>query len=329
MIIAAIALGALLAQATPPSKADLVEAHRRFQRGTELYEENNLAGALAEFRRAHALAPNYKVLYNIGQLCMLMQDNPCAYTSLSRYLDQGGTDVPAKRRDEVQRDLARLQSRVAKLRIFADKPGAEVTVDDVAVGTTPLSEPVLVGAGRPRIRVELGGYPPVTRVVEVAGMETASVRIRLAAPPPAVIDRDAMAPGPGPAARPPQVVTTVPPPPAASGGGGMKTTGIVLGVLGLAAVGGGVFSSLQVRSLAGEIDNARLGELDPAKLDSHETKARRYQTLQWVGYGAGAAALVTSIICLTMDGGGAQAALRVVPTVAPGGSPQLALAGRF
>jgi hypothetical protein len=183
MTIVAFALGALLsatvAQAKSPSKSEVAEAHKRFQRATELYEESNLAGALAEFRKAYALAPNYKVLYNIGQLCFLLQDYPCAYTSFSRYLGEGSADLSPERRDEVQRDVNRLQARVAKLRIVASKPGAEVTIDDVPVGKTPLPEPVLVAAGRPRVQVVLPGYAPVSRAVEVAGMESADVEVDL------------------------------------------------------------------------------------------------------------------------------------------------------
>ena len=179
-IILGTGLGRPAAQAAKqPGPAELNEAQRRFQRATELFEENNLPGALAEFRKAYSLAPNYRVLYNIGQLCFLMQDNPCAYGAFSSYLAQGAGEIPDKRRQEVQRDLARLQARVARLRILADRPGAQVTVDDVAVGTTPLAEPVLVAAGRPRVRVTLEGYQPATQVVEVAAMETARVEIHL------------------------------------------------------------------------------------------------------------------------------------------------------
>jgi hypothetical protein len=190
-------VAALSAQAKQPSKAEMAEAQRRFQRATEMYEdENNLPGALAEFRRAYAVAPNYRVLYNIGQLCYLLQDYPCALDSFSRYLSEGGSEIVSQRRDEVQRDVNRLQTRVAKLRIVSDKPGAEVVVDNVAVGRTPLHDPVVVGAGRPQVKVTLAGHSPFTRVVEVASMETATVQVELiplgaggraAEEPPAVI----------------------------------------------------------------------------------------------------------------------------------------------
>jgi hypothetical protein len=260
-----MALGALIAasspqaQAAPPSKSEVAEAHRRFQRATELYEENNLAGALAEFRRAYGLAPNYKVLYNIGQLCDQLQDYPCAFTSFSRYLAEGGGEVPADRREEVQREITRLQSRLAKLRVIADKPGAEVTVDDVAVGRTPLAEPVLVNAGRPRVRVALTGYEPVTRVVEVAGMETATVQVELvsdtplqaAARPLAVSGRDSGPHASGPTPVAPWVIT---------------------GVLAAAAgVTGGLalWSSSDLKKRRTEIDAS------PAELDHKSSRTKR------------------------------------------------------
>ena len=172
--------GSTTTEAREPSKADMAEAQRRFQEATELYEQdNNLAGALAEFRRAYNLAPNYKVLYNIGQLCYLLQDYPCALNSFSRYLREGGAEVPGTRREEVSRDVSRLQGRVAKLRIVSNRPGAEVVVDNVRVGRTPLDAPVMVGAGRPQVRVTLAGHAPFTRVVEVASMETATVEVEL------------------------------------------------------------------------------------------------------------------------------------------------------
>ena len=73
-----------------PSSAQMDEAAVRFQRATEMFEENNLSGALAEFRRAQALAPNFRLLYNIGQVCYLLRDYPCALDSFSRYLTEGG-----------------------------------------------------------------------------------------------------------------------------------------------------------------------------------------------------------------------------------------------
>src|SRR5690242_18884883 len=70
-----------------------------------------------------------------------------------------------------------------------DGPIAEMTVDNVTVGKSPLDNPMMMTAGRPQIRVTLAGYAPVTRVVDVAGMDSATVSVQLATvgavPPPA------------------------------------------------------------------------------------------------------------------------------------------------
>jgi hypothetical protein len=90
--------------------------------------------------------------------------------------------VPAQRRDEVQREISKLRSRVATLTITTDRPGAEVAVDDVTVGTTPLADPVVVSAGRRRITATLPGQPPVSRVLDVAGSDSVSVALTFGAP---------------------------------------------------------------------------------------------------------------------------------------------------
>ena len=165
--------------ARQPTAEELSEATDRFQRGTEMFEEQNLPGALAEFRRAYAIAPSYRILYNIGQICYLTRDYPCALESFSRYLSQGGSEIPGARQTEVQRDLARLQARVARVRVVVDLPGAEVSIDDVMVGKSPLADPVVVAAGRPKVSATLAGHAPASKVVEVAAMETATVQLSL------------------------------------------------------------------------------------------------------------------------------------------------------
>ena len=73
-------------------------------------------------------------------------DYAAALQALEKYLHDGGGEVPAAKRSEVERELGKLRARVAKLEIVSNVAGAQVTIDDVAVGTTPLPAPVLVSA---------------------------------------------------------------------------------------------------------------------------------------------------------------------------------------
>jgi hypothetical protein len=314
MTFVAVALGVWLsgmhAQAKQPTKAEMAEAQRRFQRATELYEEeNNLPGALAEFRRAYAVAPNYRVLYNIGQLCFLVQDYPCALDAFSRYLGEGGSEVPAQRREEVQRDVTRLQTRVAKLRIIADKPGAEVMVDNVAVGKTPLPDPVMVGAGRPQVRVTLAGYAPFTRVVEVASMETANVQVELLPLTAGAV-----------AERLPPAITTLGPETAPASAGVPVLPWVITGVLAAAA---GTTGALALKRSSDLNSSRKQPQTDPNHLEDEARKLNRFALVTDILLGA---TVVAAGISTYLSFSGSKRGESVSLVVGPG---SIGLTGRY
>lgn len=159
----------------------LEDAKVRFKRGTELYDEGNYRGALIEFDRAYQAIPNYRILYNIGQVELQLLEYARAQDAFSRYLKEGGSDVPAARREEVNRELERLKARVGRIAVTA-ADGAEVLVDDESVGFTPLPNSIAANTGRHKVTVLLSGKPPQNRMVEVAGLETVTVAIAKDAP---------------------------------------------------------------------------------------------------------------------------------------------------
>ena len=173
------ASGPALAQEAP-SKAAVEEAKRRFQRGRELYEDNDFQGALVEIRRAYELAPTYRLLYDIGLINAQLKDYPGALQNFQRFLQEGKGDVSPQQREEVQREIEKLTGRVATLRITANQQQAEIAIDDIPMGKTPLAEPVLVSAGRRKVTATLKGYVPATQTVEVAGQETLDISLDLA-----------------------------------------------------------------------------------------------------------------------------------------------------
>lgn len=152
------------------------EARVRFKRGTEFYDEGNYRGALVEFERAHQALPNYKMLYNIGQVYLQLLDYARAQDAFSRYLKEGGSDLGSSRRDEVNRELERLKTRVGRIAVVT-ADGAEVLIDDESVGMAPLSAPVSANTGRHKVTVNPPGRAAITRVVDVAGLETTTLTL--------------------------------------------------------------------------------------------------------------------------------------------------------
>src|SRR5205809_449884 len=96
---------AAAAPAKEPTKEAREEAGNRFRKGFELFKEADYQAALIEFRRAYELAPNYNVLYNIGQVYFQLQDYANALTWLERYMAEGGKNITKTRKEEVERDI--------------------------------------------------------------------------------------------------------------------------------------------------------------------------------------------------------------------------------
>jgi hypothetical protein len=168
--------------ATAPSPEAIAQARPHFTRGVKLYEEGDFRAALIEFNRAYTLAPNWAVLYNVGQSYYQLRDYANALGTLSTYEAQGGPDIPATRRVEVDREIEELRSRSAHVAITSNTNGVNVTVDDLEMGQTPLAAPELVGEGRHTFRATKAGYAPVSQVVDIAGGDNIKVSLDLAPP---------------------------------------------------------------------------------------------------------------------------------------------------
>ena len=197
--------------ATPPAAAkpsavsgaesgDPVERARvHYERGLVLFNEDNYDAALFEFERAYELAPSYKILYNMGRIQRQQNNYAAAMRSYVRYLSEGGAAVPAERRAEVEREMAILKPRVARLKVIVNVDDADVYTDDIpvctatiessCVGKSPLRSPIIVNGGRHKVTATKKGYAPATSLVSVVGSDEIDVKLDLvsydrpAAPP--------------------------------------------------------------------------------------------------------------------------------------------------
>ena len=199
------------------------EAGRHFQRGVTLYAEADYRAALVEFRRAYAISPHTAVLYNVGEAQYQLQDYAAALTTFERYLAES---TPSDtRHSEVETTVEVLRSRVGHVSIVTLPAGADVTIDDQAIGRTPLERPVLVSIGHRKLVASMPGRQPVTRYVDVATDDNVAVTMPL---PDAAV---AVAAPSAPTKAVPPVPVVDPSPPSHSGaiwrGIGWTTTGLL------------------------------------------------------------------------------------------------------
>jgi tetratricopeptide (TPR) repeat protein len=146
-----------------PSEAPVEEARTRFSRGVELYKEGDFRAAIIEFNRAYEVAPNFRVLFNIGQAQQELQNYAAALDAFERYLKDGGGEVPPDRAEHVRGEIQKLVGRVASITVKVNVSGATLRVDDVNVGTTPIAARIRISAGRRKISVSKSGYQSVTQ----------------------------------------------------------------------------------------------------------------------------------------------------------------------
>ncbi|HEY2512359.1 MAG TPA: PEGA domain-containing protein [Polyangiaceae bacterium] len=257
------------------------EAARRFTLGTELYDEGNFDGALIEFRKAYEITSEYRVLYDIGQVCFQLRDYVCALSSFQDYLQRGGAEVPEKRRADVGVDIDRLRQRIGTVQVTANVAGATVTIDEQTRGKTPLA-PVPLSAGQHRLVVSMEGKASVSRPVLVAGEDAQTVKVDLV---------DLV---PSPAVAPPVVAALPaqePPAPAPVAASSRWTTlsFVGLGATGALAVGAGIAGGLALGASSDLSKQTYVG----APSDAAKSEQARVNTLRLTSDLLSAAAIAT------------------------------------
>lgn len=287
-------------------------ARAHFRLGVDFYRERNFRAALIEFQRAYADAPHYKLLYNLAQASLELQEYAGAIDYFAAYLQQGGDEIAPERRQEVEQAIADLESRIARITVTSDQPGAEIHVDDTLVGRAPLREPVRVGAGRHKFSAVKEGLAPVERILDVAAGDLREVRLEFEAQP-------------GTAAEPvvrTEVVHDE------SGNTAALWAGMTTAMLGAGAITMTVLATLAQKSYKDELEvqttKAKLDELR----DDAETKAL-VTDIAWAA--TIASGVVTAVLIVTGDDSETEASAGrarsgVALGVGPGG---VVIDGRF
>jgi tetratricopeptide (TPR) repeat protein len=259
----------------PPTEAATKEARDHYEAGLALYSDGEFQRAAIEFDRAYELVPNYRALYNIGQVRIQLHNYARAMKALQAYLKEGGSKIDAERKKSVNDDLEMLSTRTALLTIESNEDGAEVMVDGEVAGTTPLAEPLLLDTGDHRIGMRKPGFVARENSITLASRDALSMRID--------IQKEELS-------KP--MVVVAPTTPAADRTAWIWGTWSATAAL---AVGAGVTGGLGIKA-ANELDDKRstLGSTRD-ELDSAQSRA---QTLLNTSTVLGVGAIVTGSIAL-------------------------------
>jgi PEGA domain len=283
-----------------------------FQRGADFYKDGNFDAALAEFAKAQQLAPNYRILYNIGQVQAERHDYVAAVRTLTDYLAQGGAELPEERRTQVQNEITSLKTKISELDVKSNVAGAEVSVDGVSMGLLPLSTPLLVSAGSRRITVSKRGYATVERTIIVTGDDETQVEVPLEP-----LSSAAQGKNKASGAELPQ-----------RDGPSNTGTWVSVAATGVFASGAAVFG-LMARSKNGELDDALNGyPLDNGRVDGLRSDVKR-DALLCDGFAAASAVSAIFAVYFIVSGSGRTEQRATVRSRLVAHPQGLALTGQF
>ncbi len=279
MVFAAAASAVPEASAQQPNAKALAEARTRYEKGKQLYSEGAFDAALAELQRSYELAPSYKILYNIALVQRARNDFAGSLAAYEKYLSDGGKELAAARKAEVQKEIDNLRGLVAKADIKTSVPDAEISVDDSPVGKSPLSGLVL-NPGSHRISATKEGRQAAVKVIKVAGGDAVTVELDLpdaSAPQPTTTATAAPVPtetssgtGTTTAPQPTSTGTGEPLPPPRERG----PVWVGWAVTGALAVGAGVTGGLAMAKAGQHSDLRGKADTTAAQLDANRSDAK-------------------------------------------------------
>lgn len=153
------------------------EADLEFRIGAEAYQKGEYREALEHFLLSNRFVANRNVIYNIARSYQKLERYPEAFRYYTDALS-GETDADAKAR--ILAEIEQIRPHVAVVDVRTEPPGATIYVERKDLGPrgeTPRA--LALAAGSYRVFIELSGYYPEERPVDVAVGKTTDLRVDL------------------------------------------------------------------------------------------------------------------------------------------------------
>ena len=141
-----------------PAPEQIKVARKRFQEGVAAADARNYEAARVAFQQAYALKPHPSVLRNLGQAELETGHYLDAARHLSTFIRDTTFGTPSER-ESAKKSLAEAETKIGRLILEVDVPGAEIAVDGEMSGRSPLgADPIYVEPGQRVVRVQKDGY---------------------------------------------------------------------------------------------------------------------------------------------------------------------------
>jgi PEGA domain len=163
--------------AAPLSESLWGPARDAYDRATALVGSGDAAGALAKYQEAYETSNDPRLLFDMA----ICERDLHAYARMQRlllrFVREAGEALTPEQRADVDAALAEIHALVGTVKLAVSEPGADVSVDDELVGTTPLTAPFTVDTGTHSLRVKKPGFETVAQTIDVPGGNEETVSI--------------------------------------------------------------------------------------------------------------------------------------------------------
>ncbi len=210
----------------------LKEAKAHYESGLKKFNGGDFAGALDDFKAADAIKSTPQSQRYIG----LCEDKLGHYAEAVAAYERFLAAVPAKMKkegEELTKRVAEIKAMPAKLHVETTPPGATITADGKQMAVTPAD--IELTPGKHILRLELAGYLPIDKDVDVAYGAKEDVKNELQAKP-----AEATPPAPVATTPPPTTPAPAEPPPAEEPQHRSKVPAFITGGIAVAALGVGI-----------------------------------------------------------------------------------------
>lgn len=181
LALACLPVLALPRLATAQEDATIEAARERFKEGVTYFDNREFERARLAFVQAYALKPHPAVLLNLAQSELRSGHEAEAATHFARYLREHA-EATEEQRAAAREGLEAAKQVVGVVTLTVDQSGAEILVDGVSQGRSPLDDPLYLTPGEHTIVAQKGGETDKATVLVSAG-SSASETLKVAAAP--------------------------------------------------------------------------------------------------------------------------------------------------
>lgn len=154
-------------------------AKAEYEAGRVLYADKDFANAIVKFQHAYELSSDPRLLWNVAVCEKNLRRYSRMLSTIRQYEKEAAAILTADERNQARDIIKTVEAFVSTLDLRIAEEGADIYIDDEKVGTSPLSEPLVVDVGTRRIRVTKPGFKENTVTRDIAGGGTVILQVDL------------------------------------------------------------------------------------------------------------------------------------------------------